>query len=504
MPLRRLTRRQFDNTVKDIFGNAAEGTTDFPETALRDGFRTFADLNTVTADSAGSVASAAAEVAKRATANLSALLGCSPGASADDDCLAAYVTRLTRQAYRRPAEDAELTTLKGLYAELRGAGFSAQEGIAGVIEAVLQSPQFLYLGEVGQQPDAEAGAVAPLSDHEIAARISYFLWDTKPDDQLSQLADEGKLHEAETLEAEVRRLLDSERAQPLLAQFVDDWLHLHRLEGQNKDGARYPEWNTDLKNAMRSGLAAFVNEVAFRADGKLETLLGASFTMANEPLAKIYGGQMNGGGFARLDLNPGQRKGIITSAAFLTAHAGFNESFPVLRGAWVRKHMLCQEVTPPANVVIELPPADPNVRGRERFAQHREDPVCSGCHALMDPIGFGLENYDALGRYRTKEGNDLEIDASGELLDAGEDISGPFVGGVELGARLAQSQMARDCVAQQLFSYAVARGATEEDDCALRFVKDRFTASGGSLKELIVSIALSDAFGYRRMPERAP
>ncbi len=505
MPLRRLTRLQFRNTVKDLFGKDMPGALEFPDTALRAGFRTYADINTVTADGAGSIATAAGSVAKQAASNLNALLGCMPGTAQDDACALGYVARLAAEAYRRPPEAEEVQTLKRVYSVLRTAGWSAQESVEGVIEVVLQSPQFLYISDVGKQAQAEPGSVQALTDHEVAARLSYFLWDSKPDQQLRALADEGKLGDAEVVEEQVRRLLASERARPLLAQFTEDWLHLHRLDAQDKDGARFSDWNADLKSAMRTEVGAFVTDVVFGGgDAKLETLLSAPYTMVNAPLAKVYG--VNGvtdTSFKRVDLNPSERGGLMTSAAFLTAHAGFNESFPVLRGAFVRKHMLCQDIAPPSNLVIELPPADPNVRGRERFAQHREDPACSGCHALMDPIGFGLENYDAIGGYRTKEGNDLQIDASGDLQDAGDDISGPFEGGVELSKRLAKSTMVRHCVAQQLVSYAIARGVTDADDCALRFVADRFSRSQGDLKELVVAVALSDAFMFRRIPERA-
>lgn len=503
MPLRRLTKLQFRNTVKDLFGTETPGALEFPDTALRDGFRTYADFNTVTADGAGAIATAATAVAKQAAANLNALLGCMPGPGGDDACVAGYVDRLAKSAYRRPPHADEVQTLRRIYSDLRTAGWSPQESVEGVIEVVLQSPQFLYIFDMGKDAQAKPGSVAALTDHEVAARLSYFLWDTKPDESLTALADEGKLGDPEIVEQEVRRLLASDRAQSLWTQFTEDWLHLHRLEAQDKDGARFAGWNAELKAAMRAEAGAFVNDVVYQGDAKLKTLLTAPYTMANGALAKVYGAKsVDDSNLARIDLNPDERAGLLTSAAFLTAHAGFNESFPVLRGAFVRKHMLCQDIAPPSDLVIELPPADPNVRGRERFAQHRDNPACSGCHALMDPIGFGLENYDAIGGFRTTEGNDLQIDASGELADAGDDISGPFVGGIELSEKLAQSTAVRHCLAQQMLSYAIARGALETDDCALRFVADRFSRSEGDLKELLVAVALSDAFMFRRIPER--
>lgn len=497
---RRLTQSQFQNAVKELFGAAAATANTFPKASIREGYRTFVDANSVTADGAEQISSAATTIATKVTTDVKALAGCAPTNAADDACARGYIAKLARKAYRRPLEKAELDTLNNTYSKLIGAAFTPAESLGAVVELVLQSPQFLYISEFGAKTGA-SGDVVPLTDHEIASRLSFLLWDSPPNDELSQLADDGMLHESKDVEAQARKMLSDPRALNVYGPFLEDWLELYRLDSQTKDAARFPEWNESLATAMRSEVSQAATELAFRGDGSIAGLLAGKSTMVNASLAKIYGADSSmGDKFAKVSLNESQRAGLLTSAAFLASHAGSQESFPVARGAFVRRHMLCQDIVIPANIVIEPPAVDPNVRGRERFNQHRNDPTCAGCHAMMDPIGFGLEGYDALGRFRTTEGNNLTVDTSGELVDAG-DISGAFNGGPELAKRLASSEVVKGCFARQLFSYAIARSYGDDDACAIAFIENKFSEAKGDLKELLVALSLSDNFLYRRVPQ---
>lgn len=497
---RRLTQTQFQNAVTDLFGAAAAGPSTFPKTSVREGYRTFAIANAVTADGAEQIAGAVATVASKATANLNTLMGCTPGAAGDDGCARGYIQKLARKAYRRPAQSGELETLNNAYAKLIAAQFSPAEATASVIEIVLQSPQFLYLSQLGKDAGA-AGDVVPLTDHEIASRLSFFLWDAPPTADLAKLADDSKLHTPADVEAQARKMLDDPRVESIFPQFLEDWLELYRLDSQTKDAKKFPEWNDALAVAMRTEVGKTANEIAFRGDATFKFLLSGTRTVTNGALAKVYGVTANmGEKFEAVTLDQNQRSGLLTSTGFLAAHGGSQESLPVARGAFVRRHMLCQELVIPAGLVIKTPEIDPNVRGRERFSQHRVDPKCSGCHALMDPLGFGLEGYDALGKFRTTEGNGLKIDASGDIVEGG-DISGPFNGGIELSTKLAGSPVVQGCFARQLFSFAIARNYGDEDSCALTFIESKFAESNGNLKELMVSLVLSDNFLYRRVPQ---
>jgi hypothetical protein len=504
IPIRRLTERQFANSVKDLFAFTTAMATDFPVTSIRKGYRTYGEANTVTADGAEDISSAAATVAARATTNVNTTLGCTPGTAADDACVKGYVRKLARRAYRRPANDDELAALDRVYSQMRASNFTPGESVAAVIETVLQSPQFLYLSETGQDPEATAGSIQALTAHEIAARLSYGLWDTLPDPELEKAADDGALSSSDQVEQQARRLLADRRAEPLIAQFIEDWLELFRMTGQTKDAQKFPEWNAALAQAIKTEITTFATEVAFRGDKSFATLMSAPFTMANNATAGLYNAPRPAAnaGFVKVELNPSQRAGVLTSSAFLTAHAGTQEGLLVVRGAAVRRNFLCQEIELPPGLMVTSPAPDPNLTARERFKEHSSEVECAGCHSLMDPIGFGLEGYDALGRIRTKEPNGADVDVSGSLDRAG-DASGPFAGGVELSQKLAASNTGRDCLARQLFSFMAARPFSEQADrCALHFIEKRFAESQGDLQELVVAIAVSDTFLYRRMPER--
>jgi len=502
LAMRRLTERQYNNTINTLFAGSAGAVTGFPASNIHAGFRTYAEVNTVTADGAEDIADAATNIARKLTGNLNGLLGCTPGTAPNDPCVTGYIAKLARGAYRRPATGDEVSILNKLYADLRGRSFTQAESVAAVIEATLQSPQFLYVSEVSSDPSASAGSVKPLTDHEIATRLSYALWDDMPDQELARLADAGSLHTTEQVEEQARRLIADKRAEPLFAQFVEDWLQLYRGEGKAKDAKAYPEWNAALNTALRTELVSFVGEVAFRGDGLMSTLFSAPWTMANSSTAKVYSKSAPGATFGKVELDPAQRAGILTSGAFLSTFAGSVESLPVLRGITVRRQILCNELELPPNAMVTSPVPDPNVSVRQQFEQHSSNPACAACHAYIDPIGFGLENYDAIGRWRVTEGNNIPINAKGELVEAG-DASGAFEGGAELGAKLAKSTTARECFSRQMFSFLNAQHFDEEaDHCGLAYVGKRFADSGGDLRELLVAIVTSDPFLYRLIPER--
>jgi hypothetical protein len=434
----------------------------------------------------------AAAIAGRATRDVGKLVGCTPGATADD-CLVGYVRAFTRRAYRRPATDAEVQTLTRLYVDLRKAG-SAADALAGVIETVLQSPQFLYVAEAVQ----EAGVPARLDDHELAARLGFLLWDTLPDAELDRAADGGQLRTAAQVEAHARRLMRDPRFAGATARFFEDWLELGRLHGLEKEPKLFPQWGDGLRTAMFRELGAFVGEVLGKGDGKLATFLGARFTVANAPLGALYGvgtGKSDAG-FARLDL-PAERAGLLTQPGFLAAHASPGESSPIARGAFVRRNALCTPLEVPPGLEIVAPTSDPKLSMRQRLAMHRESPACGACHALMDAIGLGLEGFDAIGRHRTVDEGNRPIDVSGELTAAG-DATGPFSGGAQLAARLASSATVRECLSAQVLEHAVGRALEDADVCARRDLAARFEASGGDVRELFVALVTSEAFVSRR------
>jgi hypothetical protein len=384
-----------------------------------------------------------------------------------------------------------------LYMKTKAAS-DAPTGVRGVISAVLVSPNFLFRPEFGAAPSTYANAKR-VTQYEQASRLASLLWSSIPDEQLLQAAEADQLTTPAQIEAQARRMLADPKARPAIESFYEQWLGVSLLQAAVKDAAFYPAFNEELRAAMFEERRRFVSHVLWEDDARLETLLTANYSFLNAPLASIYGATAAPSGadtFAQVNLDASQRAGVMTQAAMLATFARPDESSPVKRGKWVRERMLCQDLPPPPAQVPQLPAPVEGISNRERFALHTSSPACSGCHQLIDGLGFGLEHYDSLGAYRaTSQG--VPVDASG-LVNNTVDIDGPYSGGVELASLLATSQQVRDCVPTQAVRYAWGRRETVEDDCALNAIKQAFTNSDGDLRELVVALTQNDAFtNYR-------
>jgi hypothetical protein len=492
-PLRRLTREQYDNSIRDLLG--VEGQ---PSLALAADEKLAAffsnSISPVSRLSVEQYRDAAEELAAAAVeARLDELAGCS-GAEQNAGCADHFIQSFGRRAFRRPLSAEEATRYRGLFDANQARGFG--EGIRVVLQTLLQSSNFVYHLELAPAP---AGAlVAPLDGYELASRLSFALWDTSPDNELLDAAGAGMLDTKQGLRAQAERLIGSDRAKDALSSFHVQWLGLDALLDTNKDAQLFPQFNDALKRAMRDEAVGFADFVIRRGDGRLETLLSAPFTVASPAVLSLYGTTAPAAADGTVQLDPTQRAGLLTQGAFLSAHSHPNQTSPVHRGLSVRKNLLCTDLPdPPANVNNNPPAPDPNATTRQRFEQHRADPTCAGCHQLLDPIGVGFENYDAIGRYRGDE-NGLPIDANGELVSAGT-ASGAFSGAVELAKKLATSPEVRSCVQKQWFRFSLGRFEGPEDACTLQGLAADFEASDFDVKTLLLSLVTSDAFRYRKV-----
>jgi hypothetical protein len=489
-PFRRLTRDEYDHTVRDLLGDTTQPGRAFPPDEALGSFGAGTAVSLLQTEL---YASAAETLAANAVADLPALLPCDPAIVGEDACAREFVAQFGRRAYRRPLDDGEIETLFGLYAATAPLdGFAAS--IELVITAMLQSPSFLYRVELGQPT---GGEIVPLTDHEIATRLSYLLWTTTPDDVLLDAADAGELSDAEGVEAHARRMLEDPRAHDAVSSFFRQYLGISDLADDGRDETRYPQWTPALARRMQRETMEFVDHVMWEGDARFETLFTASYTFVDGDLAAAYGiDGVTGTSFVRVELDPEQRSGLLTMPALLAALSNPDQSSPVYRGKFVREQVLCQMLpSPPDGLAISAPDPDPSLTTRERFEQHRTDESCAGCHRLMDPIGFGFERYDAIGLWRETEGG-LPIDDSGEIAGS-RDADGPFQGAVELSHRLARSTEARECFATQWFRFGLGRAETEADACTLAQVHAAFEASDGDVLETIVAIARTDAFRHR-------
>ncbi len=493
-PLRRLTQLQYDNTVRDLLGDNTHPSQSFPPDQKQGDFTNTAVALTVSPLLAQGYESAAEVIAARAIAKGATFFGCDP-VKGEDACAKTFVAAFGKRAYRRPLTTEETQTLfDKLYTPNRmDADFN--NGIQAVVEAMLQSASFLYLPEIGAVDRKKDDAV-PLTSYEMASRLSYLLWSSMPDDALFAAADADALRTPEQIAAQARRMLGDPKAKSAVEDFFAQWLHVRDLGSVAKDPGVYPDFDNTMRAAMQAETLAFVDWVMWQSDARVETLLTAPVSFINASTAKVYGiTGVTSATPVKTDLDPKQRAGIITQPAILTALSKPDRSSPVVRGKFIRERFLCQTISPPPTDVIITPPKiTPGVSTRDAFSQHSIDPKCSGCHKLMDPIGFGFESFDGIGRFRTVD-QGKPVDASGSLI--GSDVDGTFIGAPELAKKLAQSQQVRDCVAVEWFRYGHGRGETPDDACSLDTLKKAFSAANYDVRELIVALTQTDAFRYR-------
>jgi hypothetical protein len=497
-----LSHHEYDNTIADLLGDTTRPARAFPEEG-GSGFDNNADLATVTRLLAEKYMLAAEDIALRATSDLARLLPCAPATGQEAACVRRWIEAFGKRAWRRPLNVAEAAEMEDLFVKAR-----ADQDVAGAVRTVLlaflQSPHFLYRVELSVPADPRSAV--RLDGWELATRLSYFLWGTIPDDELLRAAESGALGAKEGVLAQAQRLLRDARARAMVRRFHEQWLSLRDVAELRKDAAAFPGFSPMVAASMAEELRRFVDYVYWDADGRFETLLTTPTSHHDPVLARFYGETtVAGPGFARVESPPGRRAGLLTQGAFLAAHAKPAETHPIDRGMFVREQILCQiPPPPPPTVSAMLPPPRPGVTARERLAQHRADPSCAGCHALIDPLGLALESFDAAGRFRATDGGKA-IDPSGEL--SGTDVDGVFANAAGLVARLGRSQTAGECAIRQWFRFA--HGRTESrtaDACTMAVLARGFSAGRGNLRELLLAITQSDAFMYRSLAagESAP
>jgi hypothetical protein len=368
-------------------------------------------------------------------------------------------------------------------------------GAAQVVTALLQSPQFLFRFEREAAP-ADALATGLAAPSVLASRLSFLLWGSVPDEPLLASAADGRLASAADVEREARRLLADERAQRGVEHFYGQWLRLTDFQDVEKDSVLFRIWSPALKRDLEEETRRFIKSVLWEGDGRLSTLFTARYSFLNARLSDFYGLPIRDPDQTELLRTAfpsgAPRAGLLTHASILSSQAKPNQTDPIHRGKFVREQLFCQiPDPPPPDLVVSPPRLDPRKTTRERFAQHRADPSCAGCHELLDPVGLLFEHYDAVGQYRETEA-DTPVDASGYIADT--DVTGELDGVLELGRRLAESADVRRCVVRQWFRYAFARAETDEDACTLDALDAAFTNMRGNLRELLVSITQTAPF----------
>jgi hypothetical protein len=519
--LRRLNRGEYNRTIRDLLGIDFRPADDFPADDVGYGFDNVADVLTVSPLLAEKYLAAAEQAVDRAFASPEArrrllnppeqdrmpygvrgllpvrddarkgLVGVPPPtdpAQAELDRAGNVLRAFADRAYRRPVTYDELARLLRFVEESQRSGEGTEPGMRLALEAVLASPHFLFKVEGG-------GGPAAAGDWALATRLSYFLWGTLPDDDLFGLAAAGRLRDPRVLRGQVRRMLRDPRSRSLAEDFAAQWLGLRDLREFAPDPNRFPDFDGTLRRSMAAEPELFF-DAAVREDRSVLEFLDADWTFLDGRLAQHYGvAGVEGDGFRRVSLAGTPRGGLVTMAGVLAVTSNPTRTSPVKRGRWVLENLLGESVPTPPPGADNFSRAD-TARGgtlRQRTERHRADPACAGCHARLDPLGFGLENFDAVGAWRTHDGG-APVDASG-ALPGGAAFDGP--GGLRAYLRSRPDDFAR-CLAEKLLTYALGRGLTPADRCAVGRIVTRTRQGGYRFSALAAAVAASDPF--RNLP----
>ena len=501
--VRRLTHSQYDNTVRDLLGDYSRPALHFPPEDYVDGFKNQAQYQGMPPLLVEAYSTSAEKLALNAfrAGDINHLIPCKPSSATDVKCRDQFVRSFGLRAFRRPLKEVEFKRYAAAFSSQAGVSGKFLDGARTVVEAMLQSPNFLFHLEGG--PDGNS------IDYDIASRLSYLLQDTMPDQALFDAAAKGELHTVAGREAATRRLLDNPRARQALDEYFDQWLRFDRVLNSSKEGRRFPEFSLEMAQYMVEVTRRLLDHLVWD-DRDFMELLTADYGYLSSDLATLYKLPAPAGQFELVHFPAGTpRAGLLGEASFLAANAGPTETSPTARGIFIREQLLCQHVPPPPpNVDTNLPEAteDKPLTRRQRMSAHVENPLCASCHRLMDPIGFGLESYDAIGRQRAHESIliesptgkrkdektiDLDLDTRGEIAGI---PNSAFSDATQLGTILSKSPVCQECMVRQIFRYAFGRLETSSDEETIHQLFATFRDSGFHFKDLLTGLVRSPQF----------
>jgi hypothetical protein len=509
--IRRLSNAEYDASVRALLGTARTPSIDFsfppdakhgPANSPAGAAFSVNDAQRVDPVLAHKLDVAAEALAAEARQNgkLLELSPCSDQSAAGGEvCAQSFIQSVGTKAYRRRLLEAEVAGLLKAY-HVGADGYGHVDGVEQVTRVLLQSPAFLYTTEIGE---ADAGPSFVMTSDEIATALSYLLTSGPPDEQLLQVAATGALATPEARESEARRLLSTPAGHERFVHVVREWLGVDDVARREKSQNVYPEF-ASLSHSMEKESRAFIEEVLFKGNGTLSELLTADWTIADAPLAALYGATSAGEG-QRTSLAGLGRHGILNQAAFLSVFASNNSSHPVFRGVAIMRRIACLSIPDPGSlgIVVSFPPTDASKTTRGRFEDHAMDAQCRGCHETIDNLGFAFENFDGMGKWRNADGeNGLPIDASVSLL-ADSDLDGTYASSAELLEVLARSTSVKECLARQLFRSTAARS-----DASVKAAEDGFVQVWKQLPEgqqdrladVLVAFVKSPTFIQRSIP----
>jgi Protein of unknown function (DUF1592)/Protein of unknown function (DUF1588)/Protein of unknown function (DUF1595)/Protein of unknown function (DUF1585)/Protein of unknown function (DUF1587) len=497
----RLTTAQMKNTLVEAFGFAgtsidsypADSRSDITEYANVANRLVVGDLLTTYYDKT------AEEVSANVVSKSSSFLGCAVADLGAGTCLQDFVTTYGKKAWRRPLTTTEVTDLVGLYRML-SPGAGAQTAFAMVVQAIILSPKFAFRGELGTS-DAP-GTTTTMTDYEIASALSYMIWDAPPDQALYDAAAAGTLHDPSTLRAQVHRMFTaSTRAPVALSSFMAQWLHTDGLLTVTKDSTLFPEFKGPVIQDLSNEMGQVLGPIAFdpAGDHPIGALLTTHDGFVTANTAAIYGvpAPAAGAGFVRTHFDPNQRSGLLTLASWLAAVSNASDTALPARGNFVRGALLCDATPPPpANFKFDPSQITPDMTERQKFLVHTKSSTCAACHDMFDGIGFALEQYDPIGRFRTIE-QGKTIDPSGTVpLPSGKTLE--FANFIDMMNQVAASPDFGRCYASQYLRYATGRETSAVGDCELQKLTEAVGAAGNTIDSLPAAVAALPSFITRQ------
>ncbi len=496
-PLRLLTRTEYNNTVRDLLGDTTRPANAFPLEPIALSFDNNADILQANADLVAAHLEAAETLAATAVAQKKSLLVGTCTAQTTT-CSTSFIKQFGRRVFRRELNTEELTTFQNLFEAVKTSQ-NYDTALEWTTAAMLQSPQFLYRAELGEV-SAAANATMPLSADELASKMSYFIWASAPDTILLDAVAAGELTTEKQLLAQAERLLADPRATAGFSNIVNQLLRTDDIGKLEKDVNMYPAFTPAQAKALQQSLELFLTDpTGTRESVTMASLFTSNTLYVNRDMAAwAPAGMSLTDALVPVTLPESERMGLLSQPGLMARLAGPYQSSPIRRGIFVLDKLMCQPPSPPpANANIVPPILQPGLTTRERFAQHSADPACASCHTVIDPIGFGFERYDAIGKTRDTEVG-KPIDTTGQVKYAREKaIDGPFATLPELSRRLSTSRQVHDCFASNFMRYALGRADTTNDACSVLDAQNSFFQSGGSFKALQLAIVKSASFRSR-------
>jgi hypothetical protein len=488
--LRRLNRREYDNTIRDlVFLDLKPAVTnEFPPEEMGDGFDNDGDVLVTNTLAAEKYLGAAQAVVKAAFADPTAkakLITCA--VETDAACAGTTVAEFARRAFRRPVAADEMAPYMTLVDLAKTKGDNTETGVGLAFAAVLTSPDFLFMVE----PDATPSVIRPLTAFEVATRLSYFIWSTMPDETLYQAALAGKLSQPADVVAQVQRMLADAKAVAFTDVMTSQWMQGMVLKTSEPDTTIFPSWKPTLRTAMEQELRLFMEGIV-KGTAPATDLLTANYTYANQELAQFYG-LPNAGSlteqFARVDVDLTRRGGVMRQGGFLVLTSHRDRTAPTLRGKWILSRLLCDPPPPPPGIIPALEteaPFEGTLRDRLEKLHETKGATCAGCHAVIDPMGFALENYDAIGQWRDMDGK-YPVNATGTMPGTGV----TFTGAADVTKIIVEDPRFSKCVAKKLMTFATGRKMNDADVPTLEDLGTKFKAGGSKLPQLAEWVATS-------------